>query len=233
MNHQRGPDCPPTRALEAFSAGDAAEVGPHVASCERCSAYVTTVRDEAEAWRKQRPPELFLNQLDSRPTPRASRWSWWPMLAGVGLTAALLAVVFIARPNPADEVLLKGGGLRVSRIVGQTLEALDSGARVKAGDVVLLDYEAPAKGFLWVAQLDGTEAVSTRFEGPIDAGPMRLPAAIEFDSARGPEWFIAIFSRTQLDGASLLEQLKGQSQQPRLELQCGACIVSAVRLEKP
>lgn len=232
MNPTRGENCPPTRTLEAFAVGDSIEVGEHVGTCAACTAYVEAVRTETSAYHRQRPPELFLAQLDRRAASPERRLRVWPYLvAAVGAVAA--AAIVVNFTPKADPVTLKGADLHVHRRTNSGSEALGSGAQVRPGDLLRLSVDAPESGFLFIAQLDGTETTAVRFDGPVAGGPLTLPDAIELDAARGPEWFVAVFSTTRLDGAALARQLSGQSQRPRLELSCGACSVSAVRLEKP
>lgn len=231
MTPKRGEGCPPARTLEAFAVGDARDALAHVSTCAACTASVEAVRAESSASLRQRPTELFLAQLDRRAATSPPRWRFWPHLAGALGVVAAAVVVFVVTNSTVD-VTLKGGAFHVLRRTGTGSEALATGAQVKPGDVLGLGYDAQTNGFLFIAQLDGTEATAARFDGPVTAGPVTVPGAIELDAARGPEWFVAVFSSSRLDGPALLEQLAGQSQRPRLEVRCDGCQVSAVRLEK-
>ena len=103
---------------------------------------------------------------------------------------------------------------------------------VRPGDQLRFSFNAPTAGSLAIFELDGTEAVALRGSLEVKAGPAVLPGAIELDAAPGPEWFVAVFSTKALDVVALSAQLRGQSRNPRLTLECGPCRIEAVRVVK-
>src|SRR5713101_3006658 len=90
---ERGVSCPPAGLLEAFVAGDdpGLAVGEHVVGCAVCSRYLGKLESEQAAFFKQRPAELFLNQLEGRTAvPRTGLSTQILRWAGVaGLAASV------------------------------------------------------------------------------------------------------------------------------------------------
>jgi hypothetical protein len=231
MTPTRGPECPSTLTLDAYSAGDSQHVAAHTASCPACSAYLTSLQTEGDAFLRQRPPELFLKQVDAF-VPEPARRPWWRVALVVSFAAAVALLVAFPRSGP--EVSLKGTALRVlRRTPSGEAEPLVTDARVRAGDVVRLTFSAPAAGWLMVAQLDGSETAVTRFVGQVEVGTTTMPDAIELDDVAGPEWFIAVWSPQPLAPEAVLAKLRGQATHARLSLECHDCRLEAVRLEKP
>ncbi len=226
----RGEDCPPRVRLEAHSAGEEPALAAHVTSCPHCGPYVSSLRSNSEAYVRARPPEMFLQQLDRRPPPAKARF-WWPALLGAALSVGV--VTLLLWPDPAPDSKIKGDSFQIFLKRGEadpTPVRMDQS--VRPGDRLRFAYDAPVAGWLAVFELDGTEEVELRTSRELSAGTTILSGAAELDAAPGPEWFVAVFSAKPLDLEALSAQLKGQSRQPRLTLECGSCRIEAVRVVK-
>lgn len=240
---ERGAQCPPAVALEALSAGEAPPEGlaAHVAGCAACGTYVAALQEAGAAFRRARPPELFLRQLAARRArPRGGllRHLAWALPAAAALALPLL----LLRPAPSEGIREKGGGAPfkvLRKAPGQEQpDALASDGRVRAGDALRFAYEAPADGWLLVLDLDGTGTASVfhPFGGeraaPVKRGTSLLERAVVLDGAPGPEWLAAVFSEERQEAAGLLAQLRGQAGAAEVRLSCGGCRVTMLRLQK-
>lgn len=224
----RGATCPPRVSLEAFSAGEELQLGPHVEGCPHCGPFVTALRGDAAAFVRARPADLFLRQLDRRP-PRPSP-RWWFALVAVAVSAG---VVLVVRPTAPEEPRLKGDAFRVFLKRGEAEPVpVKMDQAVRPGDQLRFSYQAGVAGWLAVFELDGTEQVELRSATEVSPGARMLSGAIELDASAGPEWFVSVFSATPLDVEALRAQLRGQARHARVTLQCGRCQVEAVRVVK-
>ncbi len=238
---KRGPECPAPAVLEALSAGEPQEhgVAEHARGCADCSRYVAALEEQASAFRKSRPPEIFLRQLDRRaaqPKPRPAFLRWLAL-------AAPLAAVLLLVPRligGGDDVTLKGGGLKVVYLrAGGTPQQVEQDARLKEGDALRFWFESPKDGHLLILDLDGTGKASVfhPFEGQRSAPlPARskepLEGSVVLDAAPGPEWLVAVFSPKPIDAAPLLKQLEGSFGREMPAVNCDGCEVDTLRIQK-
>ncbi|MFO0584762.1 MAG: hypothetical protein U0229_21020 [Anaeromyxobacter sp.] len=248
----RGPACPPAAVLEALSAGEpvAPGVEAHAAGCDACTAQLQALRAEAEAFRRARPADRFLRQLERREASAAAAPPRRPLLRrlvpALGLAIPLaLAVVIAPRllggPETSPGVTFKGDGFRVAVARGGqgAPELAASDAVVRAGDALRFSYEAPQDGFLLVLELDGRGAAAVLHPwGAAAAAPQKasqrefLPGSVVLDDAPGPEFLFAVFSAKPFEAAPLLEALRAQARRPEPALACDGCTVSTLRLRK-
>jgi hypothetical protein len=232
--------CPAAADLEAHAAGELPELSPHVDGCSSCKPYVAALRDEAAAFVRARPPELFLKKLERRAQAPAPR-PWWRWLAVLAPAAALVAVFLVTwQPPPDDDITLKGDLLRVFvKHGGDESRPLRWDEVVRAGDALRFSYDPPADGYLAIFDLDGTEAVTVfypyRGTAPVLVKPGQglLPGTVVLDAQPGPEWIVAVWSPTAFDTANVSAQLKGQSTRDVVGVLCEGCVVSMLRLSKP
>lgn len=236
----RGPSCPPAAELEALAAGEPLPLSAHVDTCPECGPYVAALEQEADAFLRARPPELFLKQVARRAETQATRPWWWRFTALVPLAAAL-ALFFVVRPGgEGDGVTLKGGPFKVFLKRGDAEPApLPADARVKSGDALRFSFDAPSAGYLAVLELDGRENVTVfwPFGGTAAAavtpGQGVLPGSVVLDASPGPTWLVAVWSSKPFDTAPLAAQLRGQATRPSVTLDCSGCVVTTQRLLKP
>jgi hypothetical protein len=186
MNH------PPAWALDAVAAGDApGGFEPHLASCAACVAYVTALREEAEAFRARAKPQAFAAVVRARASGRpasrfAPRGAW---LAASVLAAAIALVVWPSRaPAPVTDGTVssehfKGGmTLAVIRERAGLQERLTGPFEVQPGDRIRLevavDHDRPVSGGL----LSDTGAWSSLLSPvPLGAGTHYSELAARFD----------------------------------------------------
>jgi hypothetical protein len=224
----RGADCPPRVSLEAFSAGEEPQLGLHVEGCPHCGPFVAALRVDAAAFVRARPADLFLRQLDRRPSRPSPRW-WFALVA----VAASAGVALWVRPTTPEEPRFKGDAFHVFLKRGEAEPVpVKMDQAVRPGDQLRFSYQASIGGWLAVFELDGTEQVEVRSATEVSPGARMLPGAIALDASAGPEWFVSVFSATPLDVEALRAQLRGQARHARVTLQCGQCQVEAVRVVK-
>ncbi|MBL9038059.1 MAG: hypothetical protein JNG84_06065, partial [Archangium sp.] len=61
----RGPSCPPKIELQRVAAGEPVPgIEAHLPTCDDCRNFVDQQKNEALAFARARPPELFLSQLE-------------------------------------------------------------------------------------------------------------------------------------------------------------------------
>jgi hypothetical protein len=232
--------------LEQLFAGEtvAPEIVAHAERCPDCSAQLSALRAETDAFVRARPPERFVKQLDRRAQSAAARSPWRRFLPALAFAVPVaLAVLIVPRViDSGDEVRLKGDGFRVavarSGAAGSP-ELLENDAPVSAGDALRFSYEASENGHLLVLDVDGRGDVSVLYpygasrSAPISAGDTTfLPGSVVLDDAPGPELLVAVFSPKPLDAAPLVESLKAQAGRPSPKVACDACKITSLRLQK-
>lgn len=237
----RGPHCPAPALLEALSAGEPQEAGvaEHARTCTDCSRYVAALEEQATAFRKARPPEMFLRQLERRaaqPKPRPAFLRW------LAIAAPLAAMLVLAPRLVATEeiVRFKGGGLKVVYLrAGGTPLPVESDMRLQEGDALRFWYESPKPGHLLILDLDGTgqATVFHPFGGarsvPIPAQSKEpLEGSVVLDAAPGPEWLVAVFSPKPLEAGPLLRQLEASAGREKPVVTCDGCEVDMLRIQK-
>ncbi len=226
---------PNAEALEALSVGDgAAAVSAHVGTCDTCRVRVEALRREREAFLAERPPELFMRQLERRaaeaptlPGPRR----WW-VFVPVGLAASLAVVIASGQLSTRDPgVTMKGSLLTIS--VLREGRALENVTQVRAGDRLRFSVQRDSDGYGVVLERDGTGAVTVvapfGAAGPValTAGRTTLPDSAELDDSAGPETFVAVLASRAFSLEPLLQQLRAGA-----TVQCDGCQVDIVTLEK-
>ncbi len=228
----RKPDCPAPAELETHLAGEQGlRLEPHLFACSECRRYVEALERERDEFVRSRPPEAFLRQL-GRQKSLASRQRWWPWLLAPAVTAVLVLVV-----APSGEVRGKGGLLSVHYLrpgmAGPS--QVTQGQPLRAKDSLLFTVSPPSSGYLLILDVDGSGAVTVfhPYQGSqgarIEAGVQVLRGSIELDDAPGPEWLIAVFSRSPLEVSAL--EVRPTPHGPP-DLICPGCQVDRLRIEK-
>lgn len=240
---RRGPQCPPTAALEGWVAGEPLPAGgeAHLEGCTDCAGYVAALQAEREAFVKRQPAQMFMRKVARRQEAQPARGYRWLAAVAVGLTAAVLAVI---SPSLLESgVRTKGGNplhVFAKRPGSSTPVSVSSDTHLKTADELRFSYAAPTDGQLAILDLDGKGAaqVFVPYGGArslaVRAGDDAfLPGSVVLDDTPGTEWVVAVFAPAAFDTAPLLEQLKrhaGRAEAPTVS--CDGCTVSILRLVK-
>ena len=215
---------------------------PHVDACARCRSILEAVLIERRAFLTTRPRASFLARVQDRRARRADppRFSQRLLLLLAPAMAVALAVFLVSRP-PESGLLLKGGAgsFQVhSRGDGSSAPVrLESGAMVKAGEVLEFEFAAKRPGHLAIIEIDGAgkATVFSPFGGhssrPVSPGMARLPGTVVLDAAPGPLRLVAIFSPEPFELPPLLERLSS-GQSPEKAHSCADCSVETLVLQK-
>ncbi len=240
---ERGVSCPPAGLIEAFVAGDdpGSGVGGHVVGCAACSSYVRKLESEQAAFFKQRPAELFLNQLEGRSaTPRSGLSTQILRWAGVAGLAASVAIAILVFTRPAS-IQLKGGAFEVvyKRPGMSEPGPVTEDLRLRPGDALRFSYQAANDGYLLVLEVDANGKVTSLYplrgvaSAAIHSRPGDfLPGSVVLDDAPGPEWLVAVFSRAPIRVDSLSKTLAPPSALVAPTPKCGDCKVESLRIQK-
>jgi hypothetical protein len=241
--HSRLESCPPSFVVEAASAGEplSREQRAHLDGCERCGAYERALKEAAAAYVAQRPPEMFLRQLDRRERRVAARnVAWrWVTAASVVAAAGITVMVGQSRQDEAPAgVRLKGGetlGVIVRGREGGEPRPLAAEERARAGETLRFTFEAPDDGQLLVVAWSGGDPVVVFPErgthsASVGPGTTLLPGAVVLDDAPGPDWVIAVFAADPVSVSTVARQLGSRSNASRPELSCDGCTVSVRRV---
>lgn len=199
--------CPSDLALEAHLLAPATSaLGPHLASCSRCTARLATMERQGADFRRIVCPATI--ERIEEAAGRRSRRFW--LLAPVPALAAAALAVFLLRPagpnvGPDDETQLKGvtGGLGLTIFAKGDSGArpLFDGARLSSRAVVRFRVRSAEPCRLYVFSVDAAGQVSKLH--PAAAGPAEItPGAHDveggaaLDGKPGPERFYAICAGT-------------------------------------
>lgn len=196
-------DLPATRLAEATDA-DRARLGELRAESE---AFLRSVDVDMEVKRIQQRVE--------RAKPEKSP-AWWRWLVPAGALAAAAAVllVFMRKGDhpraPDDDIQIKGDGVALIIHLATTnkSQVLDTGDRVKPGDRLRFEIDAPKPGFVAIFGVDGTGKVSVYYpDGPdaahYDPEDRLVPGAIQLDATPGDEHFTLVYSEKPFSTAIL------------------------------
>jgi hypothetical protein len=179
--------------LALIGAAEAADAA-HIGACARC-------RGRLERMEKDRDAFLTAHPQLAAPKPKTEhkRRLWIPALAAA---AAILAVVFLARP-PQNTERMKGG-THVELWVKRGAESFAFDGRALAtGDTLLFRYTTTRK-HLTVIDAEASGKIAVVIDQPIEPGTRRTaPTGVALDDYRGEEKIIALFSDGPLDKTKL------------------------------
>jgi hypothetical protein len=193
-----------------------ADRASHLASCARCQAALSEIREGRESFARERLART-LPQVRARVR---RRWNPISILVPALSLGLLLAIALprlhapSARPL-ADLGIKSGAAMRVVARRGDQTFAVEAGARLREGDLVRFEIEGAGWPFLLVASIDGEgkAVVLYPYQGdgsmPFDSAyRMILPGSIVLDAAPGPERVFALLSREPLKSAPVLAALE-------------------------
>jgi hypothetical protein len=240
---QRTDDCPSTVVLEAHAASEAvdAQVAAHVDHCPVCQQYLVALRADQEHFRKQRPADLFLKQLEHREQRPRRVIPFFP-IAALGFSALAVALILPAvlqRATPG--VHYKGGSLLVffKRAGMTTPQLVAPDQHLRPGDALRFSFRAKADGYLAILDLDGTRKVTVfhpyagERPAPIAAQQAEpFPNSVVLDRSPGPEVIIAVFRSTPFELEPLIQQLKETPPFGTPKVTCDGCQVETLRIQK-
>lgn len=239
---QRGAQCPPAGALEAWSADepDAAWVAPHLETCPRCAPYVSGLKAQREAFLKARPTDRFVDQLSRAGAERGRERSHWWLLVPMGALAVGLMTV-VVRPPERPETGFTFKGARVS-VYAQRGSApprvITPDEPLVAGDAVRFQILSDEPGFAAVLERDavGEVSVIAPFGAdrpqPVIAGTTTLDDSAILDDSVGRVSFVTIFAPAAFDLPRLAAALASHGEEGLAEVPCDGCRIDVLRYEK-
>jgi hypothetical protein len=193
---------PSTFALDVYYAGGARgdpELDAHVASCERCSAYLDALRAQPPA------PPVSLG--------RRRGTSWQLMAAASAAACCAMLLWFSQRPDgyvaskgvPAIQALIRSQG---------TARVWDGKSAIRPGDAIAIRADCDRFERISVlvpAAISGEQAGrawSRVFSGPCPKSGEALPFSLVADEKPGREQIDVVFSQSALDDAALNAALR-------------------------
>jgi len=188
-----------------LTGGDHQAVQSHLDGCERCRGEVARLRADIDSFTREVPFGAFEARQRAR-LERAPGRSFWRLFfpLGLGLAAAMAAVLFVAVPRRADDgyVGIKGAGVALTFAVreGTSLRPGVPGEAVTSGTVVQLSYDAGRHEHVALLGVDGAGVVTVYYPdrgdtlGALPAGPAgAFPFSLTLDGTPGVERFVAVF----------------------------------------
>ena len=191
---------------------------------------IAALREESAAELARHPARPAVAQIQERialdrrrRSERKRRWIGWLALAS---SAALIAVVLLAKPSvatdPIEDTRVKGSArLLVYRQLGDGVEKLQEDSLVRSGDVIQLRYNAGGHGYGVIASVDGAGVVTLHYPLREDAPPQAtavahetttLPHAYALDDAPRFERFIFITANDPIDLPEVLGAVRALAQ---------------------
>ncbi|HMD68414.1 MAG TPA: hypothetical protein VKF42_05990 [Chitinivibrionales bacterium] len=194
--------------LLAYAAGDAAEakracIERHLAGCEQCRAFLSSMESEKAAFLAEHPFEQAV-AVPAR-QPRAQRFFFVRRQAyALAATLVLCATV--------GYLYLSGGTARGSRIKGDTSLTIlvkdrhgdiekRAGREYFTGEKIQFVYSCGADNHFALIGIDTADGVTTYFPPSGDSSmvldkgrDIPLPNSIALDNYTGPELFAGVFS---------------------------------------
>jgi len=191
---------PTDLALEAhLLQPDGSPLAAHLAGCARCTARLTEMQAQGEAFHRfVYPATVAAVEAAASPVP------WWRRrwLALVPALAAAAAVVMLIRPSaPPDDYLgtKGGGGVGLSVFVqdGGGARPIRDGEAVRADASVRFRVRAQKACRLWILSLDDRGQVSRLYPaegtgGAEVSGQADIPGGAVLDGQAGPERIWAV-----------------------------------------
>jgi hypothetical protein len=240
----------PRWKLERFVLGELPEkeraaIERRIGECPETARAVEEIRRSDVELRRRLPadeilPEILKAEAGERertaPAPPRRRFLKFLIPAAPLVAAATFLLVVMLRETPENRI--KGGStdsgqakLEVYRKAGPSVEMLEAGDAVRAGDLLQIAYFPAGKPFGVIASLDGRGAVTLHFPDSetdstrLAVGPrVKLETSYELDDAPEYECFYFITAAAEIDirGAlsriSASERVRSGSGERRLDL---------------
>lgn len=199
---------------EGFTPEDIAQdpsVPERLAALQKSNAEILRTHLPAQVAR-----EVERRYGKSRPRAAAVR-PWLPVLVPALVAAALVVALRprVSQPTAEVEIIrIKGLAphLAVYRQAQSVAEALEPGAKVRAGDILQLEVVAPGARYAAVVSIDGAGAVTLHAperEGAAielpETGVQPLPHAYALDNAPRFERFILVTAERPFDTGRVLD----------------------------
>jgi hypothetical protein len=182
------------------------ELESHIASCERCLAYLARLQELAEEDRPESPavaPLLGLRAVGGR----KRRWAL-PSAIGAGLALAAGVLLLVrGRPPERDYVAAKGTPA-VQVLVHRSADTWiwDGHSPVRPGDALALRIACEGLDHVAVAS-PGAQGVGRIADAECPVGGGALPFTLVVDDAPGEEQLEVVLSREALDDDALREAI--------------------------